>query len=51
MTVEVPAEGPLPEVRDLSNEEYDGTYESGSGGHELPPEILELLNIEEDGNG
>jgi hypothetical protein len=30
--------------RKLTDEEYDATYESGSGGHVLPPEILDELN-------
>jgi hypothetical protein len=30
--------------RRLTDEEYDATYASGSGGHVLPPEVLETLN-------
>lgn len=30
--------------RRLSDEEYDATYASGSGGHELPPGVLDELN-------
>lgn len=33
--------------RRLTDEEYNAHYESGTGGHELPPEILALLNDEE----
>jgi hypothetical protein len=41
-------ESPLPDVRDLTQEEYDATYASGSGGHKLPDEILAVLNTETD---
>jgi hypothetical protein len=34
------------EVRDLTPEEYDETYDSGDGGHPLPPEVLAQLNGE-----
>lgn len=30
--------------RRLTDEEYDATYASGTGGHELPPEVLATLN-------
>jgi hypothetical protein len=30
--------------RRLTDEEYDETYAGGSGGHELPPEVLGELN-------
>jgi hypothetical protein len=39
----------MPEVRDLSNEEYDQTYASGTGGHPLPPEVLAELDDDEPG--
>ena len=48
MSLEVPPEGPLSDLRDLSDEEYNETYASGSGGHKLPPEILAELNPETD---
>ena len=32
------------DVHDLTDEEYDATYEDGDGGHKLPPHILELLD-------
>jgi predicted esterase len=34
------------DVRDLTDEEYDKTYKDGSGGHELPPEVLATLQEE-----
>lgn len=41
---ETPAENIPPVIGDpgrrLSDEEYDRTYESGSGGHSVPPEVL-----------
>jgi hypothetical protein len=37
-------EGKLADIRDLTDEEYDATYQHGSGGHELPPEVLAQLN-------
>ena len=48
--MEIPAQGPLPEVRDLSDDEYNATYATGSGGHELPPEVLAQLNPEDPAN-
>lgn len=44
MVTENPRES---EIRDLTDEEYERTYSSGSGGHELPQRILELLSHEE----
>lgn len=43
-----PSEEELPPVigdpgRRLSDEEYDATYESGDGGHPVPPEVLEQM--------
>jgi hypothetical protein len=34
--------------RRLTDEEYDAHYASGSGGHELPPEVLETLSGHDD---
>jgi hypothetical protein len=34
----------MPEVRDLTDEEYEQTYASGTGGHELPPDVLAALS-------
>lgn len=31
------------DVRDLTQEEYDATYDTGDGGHELPEHIHKLL--------
>lgn len=42
---------PLPDVRDMTAEEYEATYADGTGGHELPPEVLALLNPEEPADG
>ncbi len=33
----------MPEVRDLTDEEYEQTYASGTGGHDLPPDVLTAL--------
>jgi hypothetical protein len=38
----------MDEVRDLSQEEYDQTYETGDGGHRLPPDVLEQLSGHDD---
>lgn len=35
-------------VRDLSDKEYDKTYADGSGGHELPPEVLATMKGHDD---
>jgi hypothetical protein len=35
------------EVEELSDDEYNATYAEGSGGHVLPPEVLEKLNKDE----
>lgn len=44
--------GILPVVGDpgrrLADEEYNQHYASGTGGHEVPPEVLETLNQDED---
>lgn len=32
-------------VRDLTDEEYDGTYATGDAGHELPPDVLGELEL------
>lgn len=36
----------LVEIIDLTDEEYAKTYETGTGGHELPPEVLAKLEPE-----
>lgn len=42
----------LPDVRDLTDEEYAQTYADGTGGHPLPPDVLAKLEEEasDDGN-
>lgn len=30
-------------IRDLTDTEYDATYATGSGGHQLPTKVLETL--------
>lgn len=43
-----PASPPaMPEVRDLTDAEYEQTYATGTGGHELPAEVLAGLGDEE----
>jgi len=34
--------------RRLTDDEYDATYDSGDGGHPLPPEVLAELNGHDD---
>lgn len=34
--------------RNLTEEEYDLTYQDGSGGHQLPPEVLAELTGHDD---
>lgn len=41
--VEYDEKGRLAYIRELTDEEYEQTYASGSGGHELPPEVLAML--------
>lgn len=36
------------EVRDLTAEEYDETYATGSGGHQLPPDVQARLSGHDD---
>lgn len=36
-----------PDIPELTDEEYAETYESGTGGHVLPPEVLADLNDQE----
>lgn len=40
---ETPTPPAMAEVRDLTEEEYNLTYNQGTGGHELPPEVLKTL--------
>jgi hypothetical protein len=39
----------MPAVRDLTDEEYEQTYATGTGGHELPPDVLGALNDDDPG--
>jgi hypothetical protein len=39
---------PMANVRDLTDEEYDRTYATGTGGHELPPDVLAELSGADD---
>jgi len=36
-------DGSLRELRDLSAAEYEQTYATGSGGHEVPQEVLDRI--------
>jgi hypothetical protein len=37
----------MPDVRDLTDDEYERTYADGTGGHQLPPDVLALLDADE----
>lgn len=40
-----------PDIPELTDQEYAKTYESGTGGHVLPPDVLDSLNQEEPADG
>ncbi|HVQ96368.1 MAG TPA: hypothetical protein VMU51_35445 [Mycobacteriales bacterium] len=40
----------LPQIRDLTDEEYEQTYATGTGGHELAPDTLAALVPDDPGD-